>query len=217
MPDPTRIMLLDDHALVRGGIARLLGAQPDFEIAGEAATIEEGIEIVQKAQVDLVLLDINLGSQQGGAFINLAREAGFRGKILVVTAGVSTIEAKRLAQRGCCGIFLKHQQPTLLIDRIRDIVAGREPPAEPAGEAVAGAVLDDQARPLLTARESEVLRGVFAGRSNKEIAHALGISEPLVKAFVQQLFQKTGVRNRAQLVRMAIERYWEELEETPKR
>lgn len=217
MSDLTRIMLIDDHALVRGGIARLLGAQPDFEIVGEAATIEEGIEIVKEVQVDLVLLDINLGSQQGGAFINMARAEGFAGKILVVTAGVSSIEANRLLQRGCSGIFLKHEPPTLLIDRIRNIVTGRDAPGQSNGERMASSVTNDQARPHLTARERDVLRGVFAGQSNKEIAHALGISEPLVKAFVQQLFNKTGVRNRAQLVRTAIERYWEDLEGSPER
>src|SRR5271157_5344591 len=115
---------MDDLAVFREAIARVLAAQPDFEIAGECATVEEGLGIVKNQAVDVVLLDINLGSQQGGAFLNLARADGFVGKVLVVTAGVSKFEAARLMQRGCCGIFLKHERPQVLIESIRGIVQG---------------------------------------------------------------------------------------------
>ena len=120
MPDPTRILLIDDHALFREAIARLLAAQTDIEVIGEGATVGEGLEIVKTRPVDIVLLDINLGFEQGGAFLNLARAEGFSGKVLVVTAGVSKIEAGRLLQRGCAGIFLKHERPQLLIEKIRE-------------------------------------------------------------------------------------------------
>jgi len=121
-----RILLIDDHALFREAIARVLANQPDFQIAGECATVEEGLEVVKKVPVDVVLLDINLGSQQGGAFPNLARAEGYQGNILVVTAGVSRFEAARLMQRGCCGIFLKHERPQLLIESIRGIAKGEQ-------------------------------------------------------------------------------------------
>ncbi len=101
MPPATRILLIDDHSLFREAIARLLSAEPDFEVAGECATVEEGLSQLQSSNADVVLLDINLGLQQGGAFLNLAWEQGFNGKVLVVTAGVSKIEATRLMARGC--------------------------------------------------------------------------------------------------------------------
>jgi DNA-binding NarL/FixJ family response regulator len=214
VPDATRILLIDDHALFREAIARLLAAQTDIEVIGEGATVGEGLEIIKKMPVDIVLLDINLGFEQGGAFLNLARTVGFSGKVLVVTAGVSKLEASRLLQRGCAGIFLKHERPQLLIEKIRDIMSGAENPQPEEPDAVPAELKNgrDAQRPL-TPRERQVLCGVFSGCTNKEIAHKLGVSESLVKAFVQQLFLKAGVRSRAQLVRAAVERYWKELEE----
>ena len=217
MPDATRILLIDDHALFREAIARVLAAQPDLEVVGEAATVDEGLETVRARPVDIVLLDINLGFEQGGAFLNQARAEGFHGKVLVVTAGVSKFEAARLLQRGCAGIFLKHERPQLLIEKIRHIMDGTDPAADqPAGSLLKQLKIGeaDNRRPL-TPREREVLRSVFRGQTNKEIAYELDVSESLVKALVQQLFQKTGVRSRAQLVRVAVERYWEELEQEP--
>jgi two-component system, NarL family, nitrate/nitrite response regulator NarL len=215
VPDATRILLIDDHALFREAIARLLAAQSDLEVIGEGATVGEGLEIVKTRPVDIVLLDINLGFEQGGAFLNLARAEGFSGKVLVVTAGVSKLEASRLLQRGCAGIFLKHERPQLLIEKIRNIVKGTDQLEPQATNIVLNELKngDQETQRPLTPRERQVLCGVFSGRTNKEIAHKLGVSESLVKAFVQQLFRKAGVRSRAQLVRAAVERYWKELEE----
>ena len=215
MPDATRILLIDDHALFREAIARVLAGQPDLEVVGQAATVEEGLAIVHVNPVDIVLLDINLGFQQGGAFLTEARAGGFRGMVLVVTAGVSKFEAARLLQRGCAGIFLKHERPQLLIEKIRHLVDGTDIIVQqPAGRVLETLkIADQEVRRPLTPRERGVLQGVFRGQSNKEIAYELDVSESLVKALVQQLFQKTGVRSRAQLVRVAVERYWEQLEE----
>jgi DNA-binding NarL/FixJ family response regulator len=209
----TRILLIDDHSLFREAIARLLGREADFEIVGECATVEEGMTVVQGTHVDVVLLDINLGLQQGGAFLPLARHAAFKGKILVVTAGVSRLEAERLAERGCAGIILKQERPEVLIERIRAITnetgsSAPPPPLPDSAEPPPGAGVS----PEFTARERQVLRAVFAGQTNKEIAFTLAVSEPLVKAVLQQLFSKTGVRTRSQLVRIALERHWKELE-----
>jgi DNA-binding NarL/FixJ family response regulator len=208
----TRILLIDDHSLFREAIARLLGREQDIEIVGECATVEEGITVLKTSAVDVVLLDIDLGLQQGGAFLPLARQAEFRGKILVVTAGVSRLEASRLVERGCAGIILKQERPEVLIERIREITndagSGAAPPPLPDTVESPGADVP----PDFTARERQVLRAVFAGQTNKEIAFSLGVSEPLVKAVLQQLFSKTGVRTRSQLVRIAIERHWKELE-----
>jgi len=214
MPDRTRILLIDDHSLFREAIARLLGAEPDFEVTGECATVEEGLSHLRSQNADVVLLDINLGLQQGGAFLNLAWEQDFKGKVLVVTAGVSKTEAARLMERGCSGIILKHERPQLLVDRIRQVT---QETAEQAPPLLPDLAQFEQFEPTdtrpFTPRERQILRGVFSGKSNKEIAHDMNISESLVKAVLQQLFAKTGVRTRSQLVRTAIERHWKELEE----
>lgn len=210
----TRILLIDDHSLFREAIARLLGGEPDFQVVGECATVEDGLGLLRQTAADLVLLDINLGLQQGGAFLNLVRAQGFPGKVLVVTAGVSKIEAAHLIERGCSGIVLKHERPQLLVERIRAVM--REPAVRPGTPPSDYAQLDPSGeagdRPF-TPRERQILRAVFSGKANKEIAHSLQVSEALVKAVLQQLFAKTGVRTRAQLVRTAIERHWKELEE----
>jgi len=206
-----RILLIDDHSLFREAIGRLLGREGDFEIVGECSTVDEGIAVLKSSAVDVVLLDIDLGLQQGGAFLPLARDAGFKGKILVVTAGVSRLEAGRLIERGCAGIILKQERPEVLIERIRAVTGETVPPSIPETFGVPGA---DQTAPF-TARERKVLRAVFTGQTNKEIAFKLGVSEPLVKAVLQQLFSKTGVRTRSQLVRIALERHWKELEGQP--
>jgi two-component system nitrate/nitrite response regulator NarL len=210
MPDQTQILLVDDHALFREAIAGMLSAQSDFAVAGEAASIEEGLEVINVRPVDLVLLDIDLGAENGQAFLRRARSAGFEGKILVVTAGVNKIEATRLLESGCVGILLKHERPKLLIERIREVVRGSFG-AQP--ESIEIKDISPKPRRPLTPRERQVLRGVFEGRSNKEIASDLGVSESMVKALLQQLFRKTEVRSRGQLVRAAMERYWNEIDE----
>jgi len=215
MGSKTQILLIDDHALVREAIASMLSAQPDFEVAGEVATIEDALEVVKTKHIDLVLLDIDLGSQKGGAFVNLARSSGFTGRILVVTAGVSKVEATRLLQNGCSGVLSKHERPRLLMERIRKIVDGSEETDPGRGKMGVDDLLpvDKEPNKPLTPRQLQVFRRVFNGRSNKEIATELGISESMVKSFVQQLFHKTQVHSRAQLVRVAIERYWSEIDE----
>src|ERR1700692_2260076 len=160
MSGVTRILLIDDHSLFREAIARLLGAEADFEVAGECATVEEGLSHLRLQNADVVLLDINLGLQQGGAFLNLAWEQGFKGKVLVVTAGVSKIEAARLMERGCSGIILKHDRPQLLVDRIRQVARARakQPLSTPAdyGQYDPSGQADE--RPF-TSRERHILRG----------------------------------------------------------
>jgi DNA-binding NarL/FixJ family response regulator len=215
MPETrTRILLIDDHALFREAVARSLGAEPDFQILGTCGNVAEAIEILKSDQADVVLLDINLGAEQGGLFLTRASSVGFRGKVLVVTAGVNETEAARLLHRGCSGIFLKHEPLTVLIHRIRALAAGVEELDRTSAAAILRHAAPDSlpTRKALTTREGQVLRGIFRGFSNKEVAAQLGVSEALVKAVVHQLFGKTNVRTRSQLVRVAIERYWDQLE-----
>jgi two-component system nitrate/nitrite response regulator NarL len=211
---PIRIVVIDDHALFREMLAKSLSMQPDFVVAGEFASVEEAMELVRKESVDLVLLDINLGVEQGGSFLVHARASGFRGKVLVVTAGVSDREAARLLHRGCSGIFLKNDPPAVLFQRIRDVMSGSSKMDPVSIRAVLSQIesQDNAIRKRLTQRECEVLRCVCEGLSNKEIAQQLGVTENAVKGFLQKLFAKAEVRSRAQLVRVAIERYWDQVD-----
>ena len=162
----------------------------------------------------MVLLDYDLGHEQGTEFIDHAREHGFVGRILMVTAGMSDAVMLRALENGASGVFLKHSSPNRLVEAIRKVYAG-EIWLDPAvTRSIIAAATGNSATPRraqgLTQREQAVLKGVFEGLTNKEIGARLGISESSVKAVLQQLFEKTGVRTRSQLVRIALEKHSEE-------
>jgi DNA-binding NarL/FixJ family response regulator len=202
MESPTatlRILLLDDHVLFRESLCRLLSAEDGIEIAGKCGTNAEALEIVARDRVHVVLLDLDLG----------ARDQGFDGRVLVLTAYASDAEAVELIRGGVSGIFLKHGSPDQLVQAIRKIGAGESWLDGSYVEALIRATAGPAgARPAerFTERERQVLRGVVEGLANKEIGDRLHVSESSVKSSLQQLFRKTGVRTRAQLVRVALER-----------
>jgi len=200
--------LVDDHILFREGLSRLLASEPDFEIAGNCGTSAEALQILQEALVDVVLLDFDIGKDHGAQFISAARRAGYTGKILMVTAGMSAKESSIALKLGASGIFLKHNSPGSLAKAIRLVVSGEMWVDQKVIQLMADQVQQGEEaspRPLLTEREQQVLQGVFEGLANKEIGVRLGVTEGAVKACLQQLFQKTQVRTRSQLVRIALE------------
>jgi DNA-binding NarL/FixJ family response regulator len=209
-----RLLLLDDHILFREGLRRLLVSEDDFETVAECGTLAEGLEVLSRSPIDIVLLDFDLEDETGTHFISKATAQGYRGKILMVTAGMSSLDTTVARKLGISGIFLKHSSPATLLQAIRTVAEGGEwmdPKLHPAGEEAAR----DMRSPKepLTAREQEVLRSVFEGLSNKEIAYRIGASQSSVKATLQSLFDKTGVRTRGQLVRIAIEHSLESVRE----
>lgn len=209
-----RIALLDDHALFREGVARLLSAEPDFEVVANCGSSDEALDVLSSEPIDLVLLDFDLGRERGTEFLTRARERGFEGRVLVLTAGLSDSDAAQLIARGAAGIFLKHSSPALLSKSIRTVMEGEAW----LDQRYLAALLrmrapreEEDSKGRLTEREREVLRGVLEGLANKEIADQVGVSESAIKATLQQLFNKTGARNRSQLVRVALERYQDQL------
>ena len=206
---PTRLLLVDDHILFREGLSRLLGSEPDFEIAGDCGTSAEALRILQETRVDVVLLDYDIGTGQGAQLISTARRSGYTGKILMVTAGMSAKESSVALKLGASGIFLKHNSPGSLAKAIRLVISGEMWVDQKVIQSMADEVQQSERAtpmPMLTEREQQVLQGVFEGLANKEIASKLGITEGAVKACMQQLFEKTQVRTRSQLVRIALER-----------
>lgn len=197
-----RLLLLDDHVLFREGVSRLLSSESDFELVAQCGTSAEALDAIARAPVDVVLLDYELENDTGTQFISAAHGTGFRGRILMVTAGMNEMQCALAWKLGISGIAMKHSSPAKLLEAIRAVAAGhlwniqetaaaaRRPPADRS----------------LTPRERQVLRGVLEGQSNREIAEKVGASLSSVKASLQQLFDKTGVRTRSQLVRVAVER-----------
>jgi DNA-binding NarL/FixJ family response regulator len=205
-----RLLLLDDHTLFRESLSKLLDTEPGFEMVAHCASSGEALASLRENAIDLVLLDYDLGEETGFEFIRRAREAGYAGRIFIVTAGMSDADSVRALGHGVCGIFLKHSSPSLLADAIRKVMAGETWVDQRCIQALVRAVerAGEGERPkALTERERQVLKGVFEGLSNKEIAQRLGISEASVKSALQQLFLKTSVRTRSQLVRVALEEY----------
>ncbi len=211
MTTKTRLLLLDDHTLFRAMLSRLLDTAPDFQVVGHHASSHEALEELGRQNVDLVLLDYDLGNRQNGLqFIRAARDAGYGGRIFLVTAGMNDADYVRALGFGICGIFLKHSPPELLIEAIHKVMAGETWIDQSCVQGLVKAVEAESRQALkhqLSEREREVLQRVFAGASNKEIAGQLSISEASVKSAMQQLFIKTGVRTRSQLVRVALEEY----------
>jgi two-component system nitrate/nitrite response regulator NarL len=208
------IVVLDDHALFRESIARLLNAEPEFEVVATCGSVKEALAIVGQKSIDIVLLDFDLGQSDGAQFVRLAREHGYTGKVLVVTAGIEKDEAGELIRSGVSGIFTKHNSAALLAEGIRDVMAGKVWfDQELLQEAMGGAkARSENQAGRFTERERLVLSGVFEGLANKEIAERISVSESSVKATLQQLFSKTGVRTRSQLVRVALEQYKNEFQ-----
>jgi len=202
-----RALLVDDHASFAEGVTRTLNAQPDFEVS-YCTTLGAALETLQQQPRDIVLLDHDLGVERASQFLPVARQQGFAGRVLIVTAWVSDTEAKRLLRQGVAGIFVKDSSLDALAESIRTVHRGdlwldqrySNLDSDPGGA-------QSSPGPLFNERQLRVLRFVLEGLSNKVIAAHLGISESYVKALLQSLFRKTGVRTRGQLVRVALEHY----------
>ena len=205
-----RILIVDDHAMFREGIAELLGKTGDITVVGRCATAAEGLAVLRDLKPSVVLLDFDLGT--GRAFDFLDGAAGCEVRILILTAGVSEAEAVRLVKAGVAGILHKQNTPDMLRKTIHEVAAG--------GVCMENHYLKplfrsmDETRPAarqLTGRDKAILRMVFQGLANKEIGGKLELSEGAVKSALRQLFQKLGVRTRAQLVKVALEEYRDQL------
>jgi len=211
---PIRILLVDDHTLFRESVSRLLAAEPGFSVVGGCASSAEALPLLAGTEVDVLLLDLDLGQEKGADLLRRLPSTGFSGKVLVVTAGVTPRDASGLLRAGVAGVFLKHDPPASLCQSIRDVAAGRVSfDQDLLRRAVLrmGGGAGPEGPQALTERERQVISLVLDGLANKEIADRLEVSESAVKGTLQQLFAKTGVRTRSQLVRVALEQYREAL------
>ena len=205
-----RLLLIDDHTLFREGLARLLEAESGLELLGSYSSVDDAIAALRSTSVDVILLDFDLGARNGIHFFNEFKALGLQGRVLMVTAGMSDADTIHALQGGVAGIFLKHNPPADLITAIHRVARGETWLDSSSLKFLVQSMPErekTQAVPELNNREQAVLKGVFEGLTNKEIAAHLDISESYVKAVLQQLFAKTGVRSRSRLVRVALERH----------
>ena len=206
-----RLVIIDDHAMFREGLAGLLQRETDLKIVGMCASASEGLKLLAECAPTMILLDFDLGTERALDFIQRARQRGFGGQVLIVTAGVSDQEAVQLVQAGVAGILHKHNTPETLCDAIRQTANGEVCLEKAYLKPLFRTTDQSRVRPRLTERDRAVLRFIFQGLANKEIGSRLDIAEGAVKASLRQLFQKLGVRTRAQLVKVALEQYRDQL------
>jgi two-component system nitrate/nitrite response regulator NarL len=203
-----KVLLVDDHAMFREGLARMLALEQDLEVTGEASSVTEAMSCLN-AQTDVVLLDVNLGPERALDFVERAKAAAFQGRILIVTAGIGGREAVQLVQAGVAGIVHKNHPTKILCGAIRKVMAGEACIEDEYLTALFQSVDRASAglHPKFTERDRIVVQHVLQGLTNREIAQQLDISEAAVKASLRQLFEKLSVHTRAQLVKVALEQY----------
>ena len=208
-----RLLIVDDHTMFREGLARMLEREQDLRVVGQCASSAEALTVLHDAEVDIVLLDVDLGAERGLDFVFAARSAGFKGRFLIVTAGISEQEAVQLVEAGVAGILHKQNSTEALGNTIRQVASG-EVCLEKAylGPLFRSVDRSRTARPThLTDRDKAVLRFTLQGLTNREIAGQMGLSEGTVKASLRQVFSKLNVRTRAQAVKVALEHYRDQL------
>jgi DNA-binding NarL/FixJ family response regulator len=206
-----RVLLIDDHPLFREGVSRLLQADPDFGVVRNCGHLREALPLLESEPIDVVLLDYDLDGEYGTLFLEEAKAKGYKGHILMVTAGMPSATILRVLEQGASGIFLKQAPPGELVEAIHKIMSGHiwldSRVVKPLIDGVNRRDKEKQIQPSLSVRERAVMKAVFKGLSNKQIAAELELSESGVKGALQQLFSKTGVRTRSQLVRLALEHH----------
>ena len=211
-PSPIRIMAVDDHPLLRQGVAALIKTQQDMELVAEACDGEEAIAQFRRHRPDVTLMDIQMPNMNGTESISRIRQEFPDAKILVLSTYSGDVQVLHAIKAGARGYLLKGNVRTELLEAIRTVQAGRKRiPPEIAAE-LADHAADDQ----LSSREIDVVRLIGEGNANKQIADKLSIGETTVKNHISNILSKLGANDRAHAVTIALQRGIIELD-LPKR
>jgi DNA-binding NarL/FixJ family response regulator len=197
-----RLLVADDHPVLREGLAALIGSQPDMILVAEAATGKDAVDLYKVHRPDVTIMDLRLPDINGIDAISLIREFSPNARIIVLTTYLGDVLANRALRAGAHAFLLKATLRTDLLDTIRAVNRGQKRvPVEVASE-MAEYSADDG----LTPREIEVLEQVAAGNSNKAIADRLEISEDTVKSHIRSILNKLGANDRTHAVTIALRR-----------
>jgi DNA-binding NarL/FixJ family response regulator len=197
-----RLLTVDDHPLMRAGVAALLGSEPDIAIVAEASDGREAIEQFRVHRPDITLMDLQMPGMRGIETITAIRAEFPDARIIVLTTYSGDVQALRAIKAGASGYLLKSMLRKELLETIRAVHAGQHRiPGEIASEIV-GHVSSD----ALTEREIQVVRGIAAGNANKVIAGQLGIAEETVKGHGKNILAKLGANDRTHAAMIAVKR-----------
>jgi DNA-binding NarL/FixJ family response regulator len=199
---PIRVLTVDDHPLLREGIAAVLGNQADLVVVGDASNGYEAVERCRALTPDIVLMDLEMPTMSGIEAIVAIRAALPQTRVIVLTAHGSDAQILRALNAGAAGYLLKDGLRRELVDTIRRVHAGHRG----ISPAVAQRIVEHQADDALTERELDVLMSVAAGNSNKIVADKLAISEETVKSHVRSILSKLGANDRTHAVTIAVKR-----------
>ncbi|WUH78765.1 response regulator transcription factor [Streptomyces sp. NBC_00435] len=205
MGGAVRILLVDDHPVVRAGLRALLSGCAEFEVCGEAADGGAALRLVRELAPDLVLMDIRMGPGMCG--VETTRRIGrlpAPPRVVVLTSYESDAYIVRAVEAGVAGYLLKGSPPDLLFQSLRTVAAGDSALSPSVVSRLMNAYRAPRA--ALTARETEILELIATGRSNREIGSALFISGTTVKTHLVHVYEKLGVENRTAAVRAAVDR-----------
>jgi two-component system, NarL family, response regulator len=197
-----RVLIVDDHELVREGLAELLGRDPHVEVVGKAETGEQALQLYREMRPDVALVDLRMSPTDGVTVITKLREEHSDARIIMLSSYDTDEDIYRGLKAGAQSYLLKDVGLSELVQTIRAVHNGekRIPPA------IAAKLAEHMSNPQLTPRQVDTLRLIVAGLSNQEIASRLNITEGTVKAHVKAILAKFGARDRAQAASVALKR-----------